>query len=248
MAAGGHTEAQFWRDVEEAFNAVLTANVEERAAALDRECAGRPAIRQQVEALLAAHAQADGPLTPLTTADLIGSLAAADGPDPHIGRTLSHYEIQGLINRGGMGIVYRALDINLGRQVALKLLPPSLVADPERRRRFVQEARTAATLEHPHVAAVYEIGEAGDVTFIAMELIRGETLGALLSRERMRPARTLELAIEIAEGLACAHDRGIVHRDLKPGNIMVTGDAHAKIIDFACASPVTMMLPGLRSR
>jgi serine/threonine protein kinase len=235
MTAGENTEAQFWRDVEEAFNAVLGASADQRAAALDKECAGRPAIRQQVEALLGAHARADGFLVPLTTTDLIPSLAATDGPDPHIGRTLSHYEIQGLINRGGMGIVYRALDINLGRQVALKLLPPSLVADPERRRRFVQEARTAATLEHPHVAAVYEIGEAGDVTFIAMELIRGETLGALLSRERMRPVRALELAIEVAEGLGCAHQRGIVHRDLKPGNIMVTGDAHAKIIDFGLA-------------
>ena len=235
MAAGRHPEPQFWRDVEEAFNAVLTANEEERAAVLDRECDGRPSIRQQVEALLAAHAQADGFFTPLTTTDLMASLAAPEGPDPHIGQSLSHYEIKSLISRGGMGIVYRALDVNLGREVALKLLPPSLVADPERRRRFVQEARTAATLVHPHVAAVYEIAQAGDVTFIAMELIRGETLGALLSRGRLTPVRALELATEVAEGLACAHERSIVHRDLKPGNIMVTGDGHAKIIDFGLA-------------
>ena len=228
-------ESPFWREVEEAFSAVLASGDEGRASALDLACAGRPEVRLQVEALLAAHARADGFITPITTPDLVEALAGEEPPDPHLGQTLSHYQIQSLISRGGMGIVYRALDLNLGREVALKLLPPSLVANPERRRRFVQEARTAATLEHPHVAAVYEIAEAGEITFIAMELIRGETLGAQLWRERMKPVRALELAIEVAEGLACAHERGIVHRDLKPGNIMMTGEGHAKIIDFGLA-------------
>ena len=235
MAPAEHASAQFWRDVEEAFSAVLAVNADGRAAALEALCAGRPVVQHEVEALLAAHARADGFITPHSTPVLIESLSDLPEPDPHIGRTLSHYEIRSVISRGGMGIVYRALDVNLGRDVALKLLPPSLVADPDRRRRFVLEARTAATLEHPHVAAVYEIAEADGVTFIAMELIRGETLAALLGRGKMKAVRALELAIEVAEGLAHAHEQGIVHRDLKPGNIMVTADDHAKIIDFGLA-------------
>jgi len=112
-----------------------------------------------------------------------------------------------------MGIVYRALDVKLDRQVALKVLPPELVSDPERKRRFIQEAKAAAALEHPNIAVVYEIDEADGVTFIAMELIRGETLRDVLREERLTMARVLEMATETAEGLSCAHDRGVVHRE-----------------------------------
>jgi len=152
-----------------------------------------------------------------------------------IGQTLSHYQVREEISRGGMGIVYRALDVKLGREVALKVLPPELVADPERRRRFEQEARAAAALEHPHIAVIHEIGDAEGVTFIAMELITGEELREALAQRRLPAARALDLALEVAEGLAKAHDRGIVHRDLKPANIMLTEDGHAKIIDFGLA-------------
>jgi serine/threonine protein kinase/tetratricopeptide (TPR) repeat protein len=134
-----------------------------------------------------------------------------------------------------MGIVYRALDIKLNREVALKVLPPDLVADPERKRRLVQEAQAAAALEHPHIAVVYEIDEAEGATFIAMELIQGEKLSELLQSQSLPLARLLEIATEIAEGLASAHERGIVHRDLKPANVMVTEQGHAKIIDFGVA-------------
>ena len=152
-----------------------------------------------------------------------------------IGRTLSHYKILSEISRGGMGIVYRALDVKLDREVALKVLPPELVADPERKRRFVQEAKAAAKLQHPHIGVIHEVDETDGMTFIVMEFIPGTKLRDLMSKEKLRLNRTLELAIEIAEGLACAHDKGIVHRDLKPANIMVTGDGHAKIIDFGLA-------------
>jgi eukaryotic-like serine/threonine-protein kinase len=152
-----------------------------------------------------------------------------------IGRTLSHYQIVGEISRGGMGVVYRATDVHLGRDVALKVLPEDLVHDAERRERLLHEARAASALEHPHIAVIHEVGEADGVTFIAMELIRGEKLSELLTRGPLRPSRTLELAVETAEGLARAHEKGIVHRDLKPANIMVTEDGHAKIIDFGLA-------------
>jgi len=137
-----------------------------------------------------------------------------------------------------MGIVYRAVDLKLKREVALKVLPPELVSDAERKRRFIQEAEAAAALDHPHIATIFEIDEAEGESFIAMELIRGEKLRDLTERGRLSLARSLELATEIAEGLARAHDKGIVHRDLKPGNIMVTEDEHAKIIDFGLAKLV----------
>jgi tetratricopeptide (TPR) repeat protein/TolB-like protein/predicted Ser/Thr protein kinase len=154
------------------------------------------------------------------------------------GSRLSHYEILDEISRGGMGVVYRALDLSLNREVALKVLPPELVSNTERRQRFIQEAQAASALEHPNIAVIYEIGEADGVSFIAMELIRGEKLSASLSVSPLAAARALELAVEMAEALALAHDKGIVHRDLKPANVMVTQQGHAKIIDFGLAKLV----------
>ena len=151
------------------------------------------------------------------------------------GRKLSHYDLIEEISRGGMGIVYRAVDVNLGREVALKVLPDDLVHDPVRRERLLQEARAASALEHPNIAVIHEVGEADGITFIAMELIRGEKLSDTLSRGPLSQTRTFALATEIAEGLARAHDKGIVHRDLKPANVMVTDDGHVKIIDFGLA-------------
>src|SRR5262249_35856318 len=137
-----------------------------------------------------------------------------------------------------MGVVYRAGDVRLNRDVALKVLPADLVADPARRARFVQEAQAASALEHPHIAVIHEIDEADGVSFIAMELVRGEKLSDLTARGPLAPGRALDLAIEIAEGLARAHDRGIVHRDLKPANVMLTEEGHGKIIDFGLAKLV----------
>lgn len=140
-----------------------------------------------------------------------------------------------------MGIVYRALDIKLNRHVALKVLPPALVQDEEWRRRFVQEARAAAALQHPNIATVFEIGEADGITFIAMELIEGEPLSDVLARERLALERCLQLAEEIAGGLSRAHEKGVVHRDLKPSNIMVGRDGHPKIIDFGVAKLIEIL-------
>jgi len=161
-----------------------------------------------------------------------------------IGRTLSHYEILEEVSRGGMGVVYRARDIKLDRDVALKVLPPELVRDEVRKRRFITEAKAAAKLQHPAIAVVYEIDDADGWTFIAMELISGIKLGDVLAREKLSVHRCLELSVEIVEGLAGAHEKGIIHRDLKPANIMVTVDGHAKIIDFGLAKLFEAGEPG----
>ena len=155
-----------------------------------------------------------------------------------VGRTVSHYKVLEEIGRGGMGVVYRALDTTLGREVALKVLALSAGPDAEHERRLKVEARAAAALAHPAVSVVYEIDEADGATFIAMELVRGRPLAALLAGAPMEPARALDLAIEVAEGLAEAHSHGVVHRDLKPKNVMLTESGHAKIIDFGLAKLV----------
>jgi serine/threonine protein kinase len=152
-----------------------------------------------------------------------------------IGRSLSHYRIEEEISRGGMGVVYRALDTKLDRKVAVKVLPPELVADESRRHRFGQEAKAAAAIHHPHIATIHEFDEAEGVHFIVMELIQGEMLSRLLARERLPVSRTLALATELAEGLSKAHEKQVIHRDLEPANVMVTEDGHVKIIDFGLA-------------
>jgi two-component system LytT family response regulator len=152
-----------------------------------------------------------------------------------VGKTLSHYRVLEELGRGGMGVVYRALDTTLGREVALKVLAKARGDDPEQTRRLEQEARATASLAHPAVSVIYEIDEADGETFIAMELVRGRPLAALIAGAPLEPARALDLAIEVAEGLGEAHGRGVVHRDLKPKNVMLTDSGHVKIIDFGLA-------------
>jgi Tol biopolymer transport system component/tRNA A-37 threonylcarbamoyl transferase component Bud32 len=152
-----------------------------------------------------------------------------------IGKTLSHFRIVAKIGEGGMGVVYRARDEKLRRDVALKVPPPELTANEQSRLRFLREARAAAAVTHPNIATVYEVGEAEGVVFIAMELVEGRPLRALLG-ERTLPVRQLMgLATEIAEGLSRAHQARLVHRDLKPDNMLVGTDGHVKILDFGLA-------------
>ena len=165
------------------------------------------------------------------------------GREALIGNTLSHYKIIEEIGRGGMGEVYRAWDTQLNRELAIKVLSQSLVtSDPDSRKRFIQEAKATAALEHPYIATIFEIAEADGFTFIAMELIRGRELTDLIFAGSLDPETIIEYALEISEALAFAHDKGIIHRDLKPGNVMVTDEGHIKIIDFGLAK-LTQPLP-----
>jgi len=162
-----------------------------------------------------------------------------------IGETIGRYRIVERLGTGGMGVVYRAEDLELHRPVALKFLPTELAADDERRARFLREARVAAALNHPNTCTVYEVGEHQAHPFIAMELIEGETLAARLSRsDRPTLREILDVAIQLAEGLAEAHSRQIVHRDLKPQNVMVTRSGRVKILDFGLAKPLQTVRTG----
>ena len=152
-----------------------------------------------------------------------------------IGQTMSHFSIVGKIGEGGMGVVYRAEDLDLGRQVALKVLHTEFVTDEERRQRFLREARTAASVTHPNIATIHEIGEHDGVIFIAMELVEGRTLKRVIREDGQEFDECLRLAIEICEGLARAHQANIVHRDLKPENVVIDNDGRVKILDFGLA-------------
>jgi two-component system, LytTR family, response regulator len=151
------------------------------------------------------------------------------------GSSIAHYRVISRLGEGGMGAVYLADDTRLGRRVALKVLPASLAADPERMHRFVQEARLASALTHPNVAAIYEIGEHQGLRFIAMEYVEGDPLSVRLSRGPLPLSELLSVGVQVADALDDAHSKGIVHRDIKPSNLMITPRGYVKVLDFGLA-------------
>jgi len=152
-----------------------------------------------------------------------------------VGSRIASYEIVALLGAGGMGEVYRARDPRLGRDVAIKVLPAGLAADPERLGRFEQEARAAAALNHPNILAVHDVGQHDGVPYLVTELLEGDTLRERMARGPLAVRKAIEYAVQIAKGLAAAHDRGIVHRDVKPENVFITSDERVKILDFGLA-------------
>jgi len=152
-----------------------------------------------------------------------------------VGKTIGHYLIEEKLGEGGMGVVYRARDTRLDRPVAVKVLPHDKVADPERKRRFIQEAKAASALNHPNIITIYDIEQAEGVDFIAMEYVDGRTLDDMIGRKGLRLGEALKYAIQVGDALTAAHAAGIIHRDLKPGNVMVTAKGHVKVLDFGLA-------------
>ena len=152
-----------------------------------------------------------------------------------IGKTLGNFEIRTLIGRGGMGEVYQAKDRKLGRDVAIKVLPEEFAKDADRVARFQREAKLLASLNHPNIAAIHGLEESGGTNFLVLELVEGETLADQIKKGPIPVEEALKLALQMAEALEAAHEKGVIHRDLKPANIKVTPDGKVKVLDFGLA-------------
>ncbi len=219
-----------WQRVEELYDSAVTLGPDRRAAFVSEACAGDEAVRWEVESLLACDERARDFLEAPAVAMVASTVARSEHPT-----RLLHYEVLEKLGEGGMGVVYKVRDTHLDRFVALKILPAEKVADPDRKRRFIQEAKAASALNHPHIVTIHDIASANGADFIAMEFVVGKTLGELIGRKGLPLNEALKYAIQIADALAAAHAAGIVHRDLKPGNIMVNEKDAVKVLDFGLA-------------
>jgi eukaryotic-like serine/threonine-protein kinase len=232
--------APIWDRVKEVLQGALDRPAHERAAWLHEICGEDRALQAEVESLLTAHDEA-GSFAERPAVELLGQLtvemdiSGSIGRLMHPGYRLGAYEILSLLGAGGMGEVYRARDTQLGRDVAIKVLPAAFVADRERLARFEREARLLAALNHPHIGAIYGIEQIDGVRALVLELVEGATLADRITRGAMPVADALPIARQIAEALEAAHEKGIVHRDLKPANIKIAPGGIVKVLDFGLA-------------
>jgi eukaryotic-like serine/threonine-protein kinase len=217
--------ADRWHSLEELYQATLELPASQRAAFLKKSCSDEN-LRQEVESLLGFAPQGD---------PLLKHSPWAQSAGLELGVDLGPYRIGERIGSGGMGEVYKARDTRLGREVALKVLPPSMTGDADRRARFIREAQSASRLNHANIVTIHDIGEQDGRVFIAMEYLAGQTLDAVIPRAGMPLNDLLKFAIPVAGALAKAHAGGIIHRDLKPSNIMVTSEGTVKVLDFGLA-------------
>src|SRR5438876_2889313 len=223
-----------WQQVQQLFDAALQQSPEKRQQFLEQECASNQELRQEVESLLAAHDESGSFMAEPALAGMAEVLHRATSRFQP-GESLGTYKILALVGRGGMGDVYRARDTRLKRDVAIKVLPQAFSADRERLRRFGQEARSAAALNHPNIISVHDMGTADGSPYIVSELLEGQNLREVLRHWPVLARKALDYAIQAARGLAAAHDIGIAHRDLKPENLFITKDGRLKILDFGLA-------------
>ncbi|HYM22987.1 MAG TPA: protein kinase [Vicinamibacterales bacterium] len=227
------------REIEAIFHEARERSPGERDAFLARTCADDPELRREVESLLTERA---GGIIDAPIAAVVAELAPSS-PRLAPGSSVGPYRIERLIDAGGMGEVYRARDMSLGRDVAIKILPRHFAADAGRLARFEREARVLATLNHPHIGAIYAIVDAGDVRGLVLEMVEGQTLADRLAAGPLPMGDALRVGHQIADALEAAHEKGVVHRDLKPANIKITPQGVVKVLDFGLAKALAEGAP-----
>jgi serine/threonine protein kinase/Tol biopolymer transport system component len=221
-----------WQQVDRIFQAAIELGPDERAAFLDSSCGGDEVLRREVESLISSDEEGLSLIDAPAFETAVGLFASE-----HLqkGQHLGHYEIVSLLGAGGMGEVYLAKDTELGRKIAIKVLPIEFTKNKERLRRFRQEARAASALNHPNILTIHQISQIEDRHFMATEFVAGETLRQRLRRGPITIPEALEIASQIASALSAAHKAGIVHRDIKPENLMLRPDGYVKVLDFGLA-------------
>ncbi len=223
-----------FQKIGEIYDEALELESERRRAFLIEACAGDEELRREVESLLAAHERAGG-FIDQPAVEIAAGLLANRKSGPIDGTKIENYQVLSLLGKGGMGEVYLARDLKLGRKVALKVLPEQFIRDPARVKMFEREARAASALNHPNIVTIFDIGQFDGGQFIATEYIEGQTLRHRIKTSAMPMRELLDVAIQTAGALAAAHDAGIVHRDIKPENVMLRGDGYVKVLDFGLA-------------
>ncbi|HJQ22671.1 MAG TPA: protein kinase [Blastocatellia bacterium] len=226
-----------WQRIEQVYFAALARSPNERAAWLDQACRDDAALRAEVESLLAAHRQGGGFLAE-PALEVVAKQLALEPSLAQAGQIINQYQILAPLGRGGMGVVYKALDLRLGRTVALKMLSPALVSDQTARLRFLREARAASMLAHPNICTVFEVGQKDELVYIAMQYVQGKTLADGLGESRLPLRVALGYALDIADALDEAHGQGVIHRDIKPTNIIINERGRAVVLDFGLAKYV----------
>lgn len=229
-----------WVQVRDLLNSALQLEPSRRSAYLDQHCSNDPSLRKDVDSFLAAEHELRSSFLGLPA---VAQMARERNSSSTVfwaaGTKLGPYEIQSLLGAGGMGEVYRAHDPRLGREVAIKVLPRASISNPDRLRRFEQEARAAAALNHPNILAIYDIGTTDQaIPYVVSELLEGETLRECLRRGPLPVRKSVDLTLQITSGLGAAHAKGIIHRDLKPENLFLIGDGRLKILDFGLAKAI----------
>ncbi|MGH9845936.1 MAG: serine/threonine-protein kinase, partial [Blastocatellia bacterium] len=223
-----------WEQIGRLYEAASQLQSGARASFLDHACENDGELRREVESLLAAEASVGDFIAAPALKDA-AQLLTTHAPGELIGKQFGHYQVLSFLGAGGMGEVYAARDTRLGRKVAIKLLPAALTRDPDRLRRFEQEARAIGMLNHPNILTIHDIGLHEESPYIVSELLEGETLRERIKGGAMAVRKAVDFALQIGRGLAAAHERGVVHRDLKPENLFITRDERLKILDFGLA-------------